>query len=69
MESNSDSRLLFMDWGSLLIYTCVASCNESTEECIVAQYETDAINDEEVKKLKQLNKNKKKKERKKSKGK
>jgi hypothetical protein len=46
MEGNSDSGLLLMDWGSLLVYTCVASCDESTEECVVVQYETDAIGDE-----------------------
>jgi hypothetical protein len=43
MDSNSDSQLLLMDWGSILVYTCVASCDQGTEECIVVQYETEAI--------------------------
>jgi hypothetical protein len=67
MENTANSRLLLMDFGSLLVFTCVGSCDGSTEECIVAQYEIDAITDEEIKKLEKQNKNKKKKERKKAK--
>jgi hypothetical protein len=58
-----------MDWGSIMIYTCVASCHLSQEECVVVQYEIDAIADEDIKKLKKTKKNRKKKEGKKSKSK
>jgi len=61
MENNPNSKLLLMDWGSIMIYTCVASCSQSNEECVVVQYEIDAINDEDIKKLKKVKKNRKKK--------
>lgn len=38
-------KLLNMDWGSLLVYTCTESCLASLEECVVVQYEADAILD------------------------
>lgn len=53
-----------MDWGSIMVYTCGGSCKESGEECVVVQYETDAIRDEDVRKLKKRNKNRRKKDRK-----
>jgi hypothetical protein len=56
-------KLVGNDWGSLLIFTCSKSCPESTEECLVVQYETDAIQDTEVSALKKRNKNKKRKEK------
>ena len=60
-------RLVGLDWGTLLIFTCSKSCPGSTEECLVVQYETDAIQDSEVSALKKRHKNKKRKEKSKSK--
>ena len=69
-STNPDSKLLLLDWGSMMIYTCVGSCKEGSEECVVAQYELEAIKEEEIRKLKKKKKNKKKKENKsRSKGK
>lgn len=50
-----------MDWGSIMVYTCLSSCSESEEECVVVQYEIDAIGYEDIKKLNKHKKNKKKK--------
>lgn len=35
--------LAILDWGSIFVYACAASCQESEEECVVLQYEFDAI--------------------------
>lgn len=36
-SKNPNSRLFLMDWGSLMVYTCSASCSESAEEQIILQ--------------------------------
>jgi hypothetical protein len=59
-------KLLNMDWGSLLVYTCAESCLASLEECVVVQYEADAIRDTEVAALRKRQKNKKRKEKERS---
>jgi hypothetical protein len=67
-----NQKLLRLDWGSLFVFTCSNSCPESCEECVVVQYEVDAVKDEEVSALRKRQKNKKRKEQKaksKSKGK
>ena len=61
MDNDPNSKLLQMDWGSIMVYTCLSSCLESEEECVVVQYEIDAIGYEDIKKLNKHKKNKKKK--------
>jgi hypothetical protein len=53
-----------LDWGGLFVFACSNSCAESAEECVVVQYEVDAIKDEEVHALRKRQKNKKRKEQK-----
>lgn len=40
-----NQKLLRLDWGSLMVFTCSNSCQQSDEECVVVQYEIDAIKD------------------------
>lgn len=47
-----------------MVFTCGNSCRESEEECVVVQYEVDAVKDEEVQALRKRQKNKKRKEQK-----
>lgn len=61
-------RLVSQDWGALLIFTCSKSCKESLEECVIVQYEADAIQDSEVSVLKKRQKNKKRRKNKKKEG-
>ena len=63
-QKNPNSRLFLMDWGSLMLYTCGSSCNESKSEEVFLQYEEEAIKEDEIKKLKKKRKNKKKSEKK-----
>lgn len=44
-----------------MVFTCSNSCVNSTEECVVVQYEVDAVKDEEVNALRKRQKNKKRK--------
>jgi hypothetical protein len=62
-----DPRLLLMDWGSAMVFTCVASCDRGSEEYIEVQYEVDAVSDEDLQKLKRSQKNKQKKQKRKEK--
>lgn len=43
MDDRPESLLLGMDWGSIFVYTCSASCAKSSEEEVVVQYEIDAV--------------------------
>ncbi len=61
-------RLVSQDWGALLIFTCSNSCKESIEECVIVQYEADAIQDSEESVLKKRQKNKKRRKNKKKEG-
>ena len=54
-------KLIDLDWGGLFVFTCSNSCAQSSEECLVVQYEADAVKDNELKALKKRNKNKKRK--------
>lgn len=56
-----------LDWGSLIVFTCSKSCQESIEECVVVQYEADAVKDSEVSALKKKQKNRKRKDKSKQK--
>lgn len=47
-----------------MVFTCSNSCLESVDECVVVQYELDAIKESEISALKKRQKNKKRKERK-----
>jgi hypothetical protein len=58
---NPESKLIELDWGSLLIFTCQGSCAGGKQECVLPQYEKDPIKEDEIKKLKKKKKNKKKK--------
>lgn len=44
-----------------MVFTCSNSCVNSMEECVVVQYEVDAVKDEEVNALRKRQKNKKRK--------
>jgi hypothetical protein len=61
---NINEKLIRLDWGSLMVFTCSNSCLESVDECVVVQYELDAIKESEISALKKRQKNKKRKERK-----
>ena len=56
-------KLVNMDWGSLFVFTCSNSCPKSLEQCVVIQYETDAIKEQEIGALKKRQKNRKRKEK------
>ena len=55
-----NKSLALLDWGSIFIYACTASCQESEEENVVLQYEFDAVSEEEIAKLKKTKKTRKK---------
>jgi hypothetical protein len=40
---NINSKLIRLDWGSFMVFTCSSSCLDSIDECVVVQYELDAI--------------------------
>jgi hypothetical protein len=63
LSMGRDPQLLYMDWGSVLLFTCVASCDRGTEECVEVQFEVDAVTEDDLRKLKRSQKNKKKKQK------